>query len=123
MRVRFLIGLVCAVVAAMIQLYLRPAWRSFSELSIILLGSLPNFLAVLGLALLLLAFRKSTQRPNSTILAVLFGVLAHEVFTGSTPSSSFGGHFDWNDVIASVLGAIMAYWVDQRLRRSESKTT
>lgn len=108
MKKRLLAGALCGVATAIVQLQWRPAWRHRSAVTDVLLGSLPNFLAALGFALFFLAWHK----PLPTVLAVLGGVLAHEVFTQSTPAHAFGGRFDWYDLGASVLGALAAYGLD-----------
>ncbi|WP_168207882.1 hypothetical protein [Spirosoma sp. KCTC 42546] len=48
--------------------------------------------------------------------------MAHEVFTQSTPRTSFGGMFDWYDIIATFLGGICTYVMKVAILEKKIKT-
>ncbi|WP_157634741.1 hypothetical protein [Spirosoma panaciterrae] len=117
---RLLIGISCAVLTALIQLWIRPSLRGINSYLDIILGSLPNFLAVLGFSFILIHFKKAKQKTSSSMMAAFLGIIAHEIFTQSTPSGSFGGMFDWYDIIASALGGMFAYLIEKHFLRIQN---
>ena len=118
-NLRLAIGILSGALAILVQLRLRPMLRGSVTFLNIILGSLPNFLAMFGLSLIFIYFNRPKKKPTLVVVATVVGVVAHEIFTQSTPAGSFGGTFDWNDIIASILGGMCAYLVETKFIKAK----
>lgn len=98
-----------------VQDSLRPCYTGSDPSVKYLLGVAPNFFPGVGLPALFLVLLPHLVQPGSTTplllryphytanLISLFGLLAWEF----TQSFSSKGHFDWNDVLFTLLGGLL----------------
>lgn len=119
MSKRILIGFFCVAITLLDQLYIRSLLIGIHPIVDVIVGSLPNFLAVISLSLLVvhITLRYNLNFFNSNSLISVFvtlGVVAYELFPHSTINKSFGGTFDYYDITASIVGGIVSYLIEKK---------
>ncbi|WP_288428495.1 hypothetical protein [uncultured Spirosoma sp.] len=119
MSKRILIGFFCGAIALLDQLYIRPLLIGTNPSVDVIVGSLSNFFAAIALSLLFVhiatSYKLNFFNPNSLIsVFVTLGVVAYEISPHSTINKSFGGTFDYYDIIASISGGIISYLVEEK---------
>ncbi len=117
---RIIISIFFAIIAGLVQLMIRP-WVYAQEFPAIidsLVGAFPSFASGLGLPLLLLALTK-WQNTLSACIGVGVGLLLREILSYDSIENVFGNTFDYWDIVATILGIVGAYFLNQKLRPKE----
>ena len=108
----------------MVQDYIRPNYAGDSATVIYFLGIIPNFMPGIGLPALFYVVIPELFRPSSFIfrhrlwMAIgisMAGLIANEFITIITPGV---GVFDWHDVLWTLIGGLVFFWVHQRIQKS-----
>ena len=117
---RIIISVFIAIIAGFVQLIIRP-WVYAQEFSTIidsLVGAFPSFASGLGLPLLIIALTK-WQHTLSACIGIGVGLLLREIFSYGSKENVFGTTFDYWDIVATILGIIGAYFLNQKFRPKE----
>lgn len=111
---RLLIAIVCGIIHFTIALKLRPLGHEnhWSKETMLLLGSIPSFLASFGIYFLVTFSKKG--KKNTTLLGIGIGTLIQETQQYWLKGSSIVGRtFDFGDILFIVLGCLTAYFVEK----------
>ena len=103
-KVSFLIGLGFVIIGFLAKTFYRDYINSNSIDDFGLAGSLPSFLYVIGFSQILQI--RPIKYPSLVILVVTLGSIIYEF-----KQSYRSGTLDINDIIASILGGVISYWI------------
>ena len=101
----------------LVQDYIRPNYEGGNSLIIYFLGVIPNFLPGIGLPSLFYVTVPEILKPNTSfyrnrlkwsIIISMIGLIGNEFITIYTPGR---GVFDWNDVLWTIIGGIVFYFL------------
>ena len=108
----------------LVQDYIRPNYEAENSLIIYFLGVIPNFLPGIGLPSLFYVTIPEIFKPNTSIyrnrlklsiIISMIGLIGNEFITIYTPGR---GVFDWNDVVWTIIGGIVFYFLHRRIQNS-----
>ena len=111
----------------MIQDFIRPNYNCGHSGIIYFLGSAPNFLPAIGLPALFYVIIPELFSPETLIRKntlgcsigfAMVGLIGNEFITIYTPGK---GVFDWNDVLWTIIGGVVFYWINNRIYFSENR--
>ena len=113
----------------MVQDYIRPNYEGENSLIIYFLGVIPNFLPGIGLPSIFYViipeiFKSNTSiyrnRLKWSIIISMIGLIGNEFITIYTPGR---GVFDWNDIVWTIIGGIVFYFLHITIQNNGSKRT
>ena len=111
----------------LVQDYIRPNYEAENSLIIYFLGVIPNFLPGIGLPSLFYVtipeiFKSNTfiyrNRLKWSIIIAMIGLIGNEFITIYTPGR---GVFDWNDVLWTIIGGIVFYFLHGIIQNNSPK--
>ena len=114
----------------LVQDYIRPNYEGGNDLIIYFLGVIPNFLPGIGLPSLLYVTIPEIFKPNTSfyrnrlkwsIIISMIGLIGNEFIT--IYNGSGRGVFDWNDVIWTIIGGIVFYFLHVTIQNNSPKRT
>lgn len=83
-------------------------WNQFLQS---LLGCIPNFIACIGIVNLFKIFYPN-ENTSKLILVCVLTLIFYEIFSGSSRKTGIGITFDFLDIIATISGAIVAFYIE-----------
>ena len=101
----------------LVQDYIRPNYEGANDLIIYFLGVIPNFLPGIGLPSMFYVTIPELVKPNTSIyrnrlkwsiIISMIGLIGNEFITIYTPGR---GVFDWNDIVWTIIGGIVFYFL------------
>ena len=101
----------------LVQDYIRPNYEGGNDLIIYFLGVIPNFLPGIGLPSMFYVTIPEIFKPNTSIyrnrlklsiIISMIGLIGNEFITIYTPGR---GVFDWNDIVWTIIGGIVFYFL------------
>jgi hypothetical protein len=112
------ISIVCALSSVIVQIWVRDCFYDNHIREFGILGSLPNFLCTFGSIMFVLGINKFKDRKIRLILLTLIIANLYREFEswGSTQSGN-GNVFDWNDIIATLVGGMTGLLVYIKSKR------
>ena len=111
----------------LVQDYIRPNYEGGNSLIIYFLGVIPNFLPGIGLPSMFYATIPEIFKPNTSIfrnrlkwsiIIAMIGLIGNEFITIYTPGR---GVFDWNDVLWTIIGGIVFYFLHGIIQNNSPK--
>jgi hypothetical protein len=111
----------------LVQDYIRPNYEGGNDLIIYFLGVIPNFLPGIGLPSMFYATIPEVFKPNTSIfrnrlkwsiIIAMIGLIGNEFITIYTPGR---GVFDWNDVLWTIIGGIVFYFLHGIIQNNSPK--
>ena len=111
------------------QDYIRPNYEGGNDLIIYFLGVIPNFLPGIGLPSIIYViipeiFKSNTSiyrnRLKWSIIISMIGLIGNEFITIYTPGR---GVFDRNDVVWTIIGGIVFYFLHVTIQNNSPKRT
>jgi hypothetical protein len=111
----------------LVQDYIRPNYEGGRDLIIYFLGVIPNFLPGIGLPSLLYVTITEIFKPNTSIyrnrlklsiIISMIGLIGNEFITIYTPGR---GVFDWNDIVWTIIGGIVFYFLHITIQKNGPK--
>lgn len=111
--VRFTIVTLVVILYLIIAISIRPMaynenWNRFLQS---LLGCIPNFIACIGLVSFYKIFYPN-KNTNKLILVCALTLIFYEVYSGSYRKTGIGIIFDFLDIVATISGAIVVYFME-----------
>jgi len=112
-QVRFTIAILAVILYLFIAISIRPMayndnWNQFLQS---LLGCIPNFIACIGIVNLFKIFYPN-ENTSKLILVCVLTLIFYEIFSGSSRKTGIGITFDFLDIIATISGAIVAFYIE-----------
>ena len=113
----------------LVQDYIRPNYEGGNDLIIYFLGVIPNFLPGIGLPSMFYVTIPEIFKPNTSIyrnrlkwsiIISMIGLIGNEFITIYTPGR---GVFDWNDIVWTIIGGIVFYFLHITIQNNGSKRT
>lgn len=111
--IRFTIVTLVVILYLIIAISIRPVaysenWNRYLQS---LLGCVPNFLACIGLVNLFKIFYPNKNTIKLILICALTLIL-YELFSGSSRKTGIGITYDFLDIVATVSGAIVVYFME-----------
>ena len=106
----------------LVQDYIRPNYEGGNSLIIYFLGVIPNFFPGIGLPSIFYVTIPEIFKPNTSIyrnrlkwsiIISMIGLIGNEFITIYTPGR---GVFDWNDIVWTIIGGIVFYFLHRRIQ-------
>ena len=112
-----------------VQNYIRPNYEGGNDVIIYFLGVIPNFLPGIGLPSMFYVTIPEIFKPNTSIyrnrlkwsiIISMIGLIGNEFITIYTPGR---GVFDWNDIVWTIIGGIVFYFIHGTIQNNGPKRT
>lgn len=112
-QIRFTIVILVVILYLFIAISIRPLaynenWNHFLQS---LLGCIPNFIACIGIVNLFKIFYPNKNTVKLILVCVLT-LIFYEIFSGSSRKTGIGITYDFLDILATISGAIVAYFME-----------
>ena len=113
----------------LVQDYIRPNYEGGNDVIIYFLGVIPNFLPGIGLPSMFYVTIPEIFKPNTSIyrnrlklsiIISMIGLIGNEFITIYTPGR---GVFDWNDIVWTIIGGIVFYFLHITIQNNGSNRT
>ena len=113
----------------LVQDYIRPNYEGGNDLIIYFLGVIPNFLPGIGLPSMFYVTIPEIFKPNTSIyrnrlklsiIISMIGLIGNEFITIYSPGR---GVFDWNDIVWTIIGGIVFYFLQGTIQNNGPKRT
>ena len=110
----------------LVQDFIRPNYNGGHRGVIYFLGIAPNFLPAIGLPALFYVIIPELFSPETLIRKnklrfsvgiAMVGLIGNEFITIYTLGK---GVFDWNDVLWTIIGGVVFYWINKRIHLCEN---